>query len=273
MKKLVLCTLLIALMVAFESVVNANTTTVTVSANPLWADTGIILSPGSVISITATGSWTDGVGTFFGPDGYAGCCLNDEFEHFDANDKGRLIAFIGPDPYQGHWGDGNFFPQPSGYISIGSARTFTATAYGKLWLGINDDATSKAVGDNSGSVTASIFVTAIVCDIQLNKTTFVNGDQIIAQVTRLANPGKNPVPVEVKLWFELPGSPLPVPFLTVGADGSFVLPPGFDHDFGPLPLATVQASYPRGQYQFGCQLLHAVTGAPLAEDFNPFQLQ
>jgi hypothetical protein len=100
----------------------------------------------------------------------------------------------------------------------------------------------------------------------------VNGDQVIAQVARLANPGPNPVPVEVKLWFEVPESP-PVPFLTVGADGSFVLPSGFNQDFGPLTLATVQASYPRGQYQFNCRLLHAVTGAPLAEDSNPFQLQ
>jgi hypothetical protein len=112
-----------------------------------------------------------------------------------------------------------------------------------------------------------------VCDIQLNKTTFVNGDQVIAQVARLANPGSNSVPVEVKLWFELPGSPPPVPFLTVGADGSFVLSPGFNQDFGPLDLATVQASFPRGPYSFNCRLLHAVTGAFLSEDFNPFQIQ
>jgi hypothetical protein len=111
-----------------------------------------------------------------------------------------------------------------------------------------------------------------VCDIQLNQTSFVNGDQVIAQVARLANPDSTPVPVEVKLWFEVPGSPA-VPFLTVGADGRSVLPPGFDQDFGPLSLATVPASVPRGQYQFNCRLLHAVTGAPLAEDFNPFQLQ
>lgn len=111
-----------------------------------------------------------------------------------------------------------------------------------------------------------------VCDIQLNQTSFVNGDQVIAQVARLANPDSTPVPVEVKLWFEVPGSP-PVPFFTVGADGRFVLAPGFDQDFGPFLLATVPAWVPRGQYQFNCRLLHAVTGAPLAEDVNPFQLQ
>jgi hypothetical protein len=111
-----------------------------------------------------------------------------------------------------------------------------------------------------------------VCDIQLNQTSFVNGDPIIAQVAQLANADAAPVPVEVKLWFEVPGSP-PVPFLTLGADGQSVLPAGFDHDFGPLFLATVPASVPRGPYQLNCRLLHAVTGALLAEDVNPFQLQ
>jgi len=117
---------------------------------------------------------------------------------------------------------------------------------------------------------ASVYGAA--CDIQLNKTTFVNGDSVIAQVARLANTGSNAVPVEVKLWFEVPGSP-PVPFFSTGADGSFVLTKDYNKDFGPLRLATVQASFPRGPYSFNCRLLHAVTGAFLSEGLNQFQIQ
>lgn len=110
-----------------------------------------------------------------------------------------------------------------------------------------------------------------VCDVQLNKTSFGNGETVIAQVARLANPGPDPVPVEVKAWFEVPGR-LPAPFLTVGGDGSLLLPSGFDQNFGPLGLLTVQGALPRGSYSFNCRLLHAVSGARLSEDSNPFQI-
>lgn len=67
-------------------------------------------------------------------------------------------AATGADPYQGHWGDENFFPQPSGYISVGSATMFTAATAGKFWLGINDDAVSMAIDDNSGALLADVTV-------------------------------------------------------------------------------------------------------------------
>lgn len=111
-----------------------------------------------------------------------------------------------------------------------------------------------------------------LCDIQLNKTTFVNGEDVVAQVARLANPGPHPVPLEVTVWIEVPGEP-PIPFLTGGGDGSFVVAPGFDKDFGPLPFGVVQAAYPRGPYRVNCRLSHAVTGIFLGEDANPFQIQ
>jgi hypothetical protein len=117
-----------------------------------------------------------------------------------------------------------------------------------------------------------ISTSELVCDIQMSQDVYINGDTVTAQIGRLANPGLNPAPVIVMLWFELPGSP-PVPYLTMGANGSFVLTPGFDQNFGPLPLMTVEAAFARGEYAFNCRLLHAVTGAPLAEDFNLFQLQ
>jgi hypothetical protein len=76
---------------------------------------------------------------------------------YSAN-HGELIAYIGSDPYQGHWGDGSFFPQQTGYWAIGSSGQFTSNKNGELWLGFNDDAVSEVIGDNAGSVTADITV-------------------------------------------------------------------------------------------------------------------
>jgi Abnormal spindle-like microcephaly-assoc'd, ASPM-SPD-2-Hydin len=81
-----------------------------------------------------------------------------EFEFFDIVGLGRLIGFVGTDPYQGQWGNGSFFPQTSGYVSVGSGQTFIAPYAGELWLGFSDDAVGFNVGDNSGQVMATITV-------------------------------------------------------------------------------------------------------------------
>ena len=142
-------------------------TQILVPSNPVWTDTGLTLAPGDIVSITASGSWNWREG-FFGPDGdpSGGCCHFDDFQHFDDYDKGRLIAFVGVDPYQGHWGDASFFPQPSGYISVGSAQTFTTTVGGKLWLGFNDAAVTMIQEDNFGSVTANIILLRSLATMQ-----------------------------------------------------------------------------------------------------------
>lgn len=111
-----------------------------------------------------------------------------------------------------------------------------------------------------------------VCDMQLNQTTFVNGNTGVAQVLRVANPGAVAVQVEGKIWFEVPGM-APVSFINVGADGSVTLPPGSSTDIGPRTLFTVNSTFPRGAYGFHCRLLNPVTGELLAEDLNPFVIQ
>jgi hypothetical protein len=132
----------------------------TIPANPLWTDTGISVTSGEMVSITATGSWIWGYGLTCGPDGDPTITypptLADEF--YSSAYKGELIAFVGTDPFQGHWGDAAFFPQSSGYWAIGSNNQFTSPSAGDLWLGINDDAVTEAVSDNSGSLEASVQV-------------------------------------------------------------------------------------------------------------------
>ena len=110
------------------------------------------------------------------------------------------------------------------------------------------------------------------CDVQLNQTSFVDGDTVTANVFRFVNLSTTPVAVELKFWLGLPGTP-PISIFNVGADGSFVLSAGLDIDLGPGPLLAVTASLPRGGYEIGCRLLDPVTGQLLSEDRNLFYLQ
>ncbi len=133
---------------------------VVVTANPLWTDTGIGLTNEEIVGITAAGSWNvaypEGT-SFCGPDGYTSDdSTADNFYLYAPH--GALIAYVGSNPYQGHWGDGTFFPQTSGYWDIGSSNQFVNPQAGELWLGFNDDAVSEWVYDNAGSVTAQITI-------------------------------------------------------------------------------------------------------------------
>jgi hypothetical protein len=150
--------------VACSSFAHAQVTTqLTVPASPLWTDTGIALSAGQYATISASGTWCwsiDGHDYCNGPDGNPDFppLGYDEFEFFDTFDHGRLVAFIGADPYQGQWGNVWFFAQTSGYVSVGSGQTFTAPYSGELWLGVNAGAVTQGVSDNSGQLIANITV-------------------------------------------------------------------------------------------------------------------
>ncbi len=120
--------------------------TVIVPAIPLWTDTGIALSAGDIVTITASGTWCWAGGSCVGPDG-------DNRDRFDtwvpSAPADSLIGFIG----------GSMPTSPfSGGFGVGSSITFVAAISGELWLGINDDYVSGGVGDNSGFLTADINV-------------------------------------------------------------------------------------------------------------------
>jgi hypothetical protein len=111
-----------------------------------------------------------------------------------------------------------------------------------------------------------------ICDIQLNQTSFMDGDAVVVQVFRFANPTTPAVAIEFKIWLEGPGFS-PIPILRGGEDGSVVLPPGFNIDLGPFPLVPVVPALPRGPWGFSCRMLDPVTGALLSEDLNPFVIR
>lgn len=110
---------------------------------------------------------------------------------------------------------------------------------------------------------------AVGCAIQLNRSSYVNGDVLIAQSLRVTNTTGVTQAVEVKISFLVPGAG-PAPFANLGADGSLSFPSGFSQDFGPLVIATVTPGFPRGAYEMTCRMRDPVTGELLAEDRNPF---
>ena len=151
---------LTACAVAGVTPASALTKVVTVYANKLWKNTAISVHAGDLVTISATARWrwTDDM-AYVGPDGDPTDDYNafDLFQPFDFFSQGRLIAYIGSDPTQGQLGAG-FFPQESGYISIGSGQTFTAPYNGRLWLGFNDGAATDSTGDNKGTAKATVTV-------------------------------------------------------------------------------------------------------------------
>ena len=159
------------ILVAFAGIVQAQSQdVVNVTATPLWTNTGLHINIDDNVEITASGSWTWGGGYWHGPDGQFPWNWPNTWDRFLYQARhGELIAFVGQDPYQGHWGDKNFFPQTTGYWRIESNGQFISDKTGILWLGFNDDAASRGIGDNAGIVTAQIFVTppAIIIPIDI----------------------------------------------------------------------------------------------------------
>jgi hypothetical protein len=112
----------------------------------------------------------------------------------------------------------------------------------------------------------------LVCDLQMSEAIYTDGSVVTASTARLANAGAATALVEIKVWLDIPGLP-PLTIVNLGADGSTQLPPGFDQNFGPLPIGTVTPAFPRGAYSLSCRLLDPVTGETTFLDVNPFMIQ
>ena len=100
-KRIVLTCAVLAVALILFTEESRGVISVSVSANPLWTDTGITLNTGSQVSITASGSWYFGDGQTVGPEGAS--FDSAPFDRFtSATVHGKLIGYIGPDPFQGH---------------------------------------------------------------------------------------------------------------------------------------------------------------------------
>ncbi len=159
MKKILLMTVAFAFM-AVPAMADMADITLEVTSYPLWTDTGIIIIAGEIIAVTphAGDTWSTAGGNNVGPSGVA---LNNWDLFFSGSLHSSMVAYIGSDPFQGHYGDGGFFPQATGYTAVNNGVVFTASVGGRLWLGVNDDAVSQATGDNYGSITTDVNVVPV----------------------------------------------------------------------------------------------------------------
>jgi hypothetical protein len=108
--------------------------------------------------------------------------------------------------------------------------------------------------------------------ISVTKAAYVNGEAVLASEFKLRNPNSQNVPVEIKLWLDVPGQP-PISLINLGADGSLSFPANFDQNLAPLQLFAVDPSFARGAYSVGARVIDPITGELYSQDVNPFVLQ
>ncbi|WP_433380838.1 hypothetical protein ACQPZX_16020 [Actinoplanes sp. CA-142083] len=140
---------------------------VTVPADGSWVDTGIDVTAGGSLEITAWGRWRDGAYES-GPSG-SGKAWPDNF--FNLSDIGfcgvcartmtprwgALEGYVGYDPpAPGSYTSPAVFPRARKVFFVGAIYEASPQESGRLWLNKNADAYSNYTVDNSGSVTAHI---------------------------------------------------------------------------------------------------------------------
>jgi hypothetical protein len=123
------------------------TTTITVSAQRMWTDTGIDVRSGDLLEITASGRAnasgvsTDAAYKWVGPEGWG---YAPEFNNGQTGERMRWVYVLGSDSslmcLTGKVGNGTPF-------KVGSNYTFTAEDNGRLYLGVND-----VISDYKGNV-------------------------------------------------------------------------------------------------------------------------
>jgi TIR domain len=129
---------------ASASALASATSTVQVSSTEPWTDTGVDCGPGEVLDISATGTVLhnkDSADSTVSPDGLA----DPGYRQYnvaglpDAN----TVALIGS------------FDRDQPFFVVGSAKTITCPAVGRLFLGVNDTGL-VGLGGNSGEFSATI---------------------------------------------------------------------------------------------------------------------
>lgn len=115
------------------------------------------------------------------------------------------------------------------------------------------------------------YTPSFVCDAAPAEATYSDGENVSGtiQLTTSRRPGA--VPVEAKLWLELPDGTV-YGLINQGTDGTLKIAPGHD-EVSPFTLFTVAHWMPRGVYSLGCRLLDPVTGGLKGETIRPFLVQ
>ncbi|MCP5150994.1 MAG: PQQ-dependent sugar dehydrogenase [Chromatiales bacterium] len=109
------------------------------------------------------------------------------------------------------------------------------------------------------------------CDVDLDAEVYTDGQVVTATRLRIANLGPAVAAVELKI--KLDGAAGAIGAVNVGADGSLLLPSGFDQEGGPSPLFQVTPALPRGAYSLHCRMIDPTGGEIVVEDVAAFRLE
>ena len=109
------------------------------------------------------------------------------------------------------------------------------------------------------------------CQIGMNKSSYRSRELVHLRAWRLGNDANGAVSVEEKASLVLPdGDELSL----LNPQGEFwPIPAGYDQDFGPINLFRVDSSWPRGEYEMGCRILHPDTGETEVVDTEVFRIE
>jgi DNA-binding beta-propeller fold protein YncE len=231
-------------------------------------------STGAFLGVfTSGGGLNDPVGITFGPDGnlYVASRVTDKVLRFNGQTGVFLDEFV-PEASGGLQDPHGLVFGPDGNLYVASQGTSSVLRYnGTTGAFINAFVTSGSGG--LGFPTMLTFSpTDPACAIEMSQATYHVGDTVTVASWRLRNPGASPVAVELKTWLGIP-TIAPITIANAGADGSLTLAAGLDLELGPINLFVVSGSFPLGNYEFSCRLLHPVTGEAKSEDLNPFAIQ
>lgn len=172
-----LTSLAIFLLLGLPSTVAAQPVVVSVPGTANWVDTQVNVMEGDLLTITATGVWTE-AGTTHGPDGVEQPWADNFFNYADIGvcnfcaqtqtaHQGALIGYIGSSPpAAGSYTSTAVLEEASKVFYVGGNYGASAPASGRLWLNKNTDAYSAYTVDNSGQVEATIEVSPPESKIQ-----------------------------------------------------------------------------------------------------------
>jgi phosphodiesterase/alkaline phosphatase D-like protein len=110
-----------------------------------------------------------------------------------------------------------------------------------------------------------------VVDLGLERRSYLQGDLVQTSALWISSPSTQSRDVELKMWIELPGlQPMPLRGLKVGDKLS--LAPGYNHNFGIMPLLEISKEAPSGVCRVGARLIDPVSGTVLSESIQVFTI-
>ncbi len=149
MKKIVLSLFFVMVFVTAAQATNIN-----VTSDPLWTNTGIVVTGNTYTVQYNSGTWTWQTGTAvpFDANGdvFRGANFADYDEWVTAGYHGELIGYVGS------VNPNTLLQNNSAFFLVGDGPITITGETGTLWLGFNDDYQTNAIGDNVGSVTVAV---------------------------------------------------------------------------------------------------------------------